>query len=136
MNTTILNPWSILDEMINARQKGSANMGNSKYVVPAAKLGERQDGYDIRFVIPGIPKDAVDLDVEGRTLILKTHANQPAADDSRSEASKLDVTDYAASVDLPELADPATLTAALANGILTVKVAKRPETQARRIAIA
>ena len=43
---------------------------------------------------------------------------------------------YAVSVDLPEMADPATLKASLENGILSVAVAKRPETQARRIEIA
>ena len=34
------------------------------------------------------------------------------------------------------MADPATLKATLENGILSVAVAKRPETQARRIEIA
>jgi HSP20 family molecular chaperone IbpA len=39
-------------------------------------------------------------------------------------------------VDLPETADPGTVEAALENGILRVTVKKRPETQARKIAIA
>ena len=39
------------------------------------------------------------------------------------------------SVDMPEMADMSTLAAKLENGILTVTVKKRPETQARKIAI-
>lgn len=111
-------------------------MDNINYLVPAAKLAERPDGYDIRFAIPGIPKETVDLDVEGRTLVLKTHAHRQNPAGFRQVAAEFDAADYAASVDLPDLADPATLSASLANGILAVAVAKRPETQARRIAIA
>ena len=43
---------------------------------------------------------------------------------------------YKIVMDLPEMANPATLRASLENGILSVTVAKRPETQARRIEIA
>ena len=39
------------------------------------------------------------------------------------------------SVDLPEMADPATLAAKLENGLMTVTVKKRAETQARKIEI-
>ena len=39
------------------------------------------------------------------------------------------------SADLPEMADPAALSAKLENGILTVTVKKRPETQPRKIEI-
>ena len=111
-------------------------MDNINYLVPATNLVERPDGYDISFAIPGIPREAVDLDIEGRMLVLKTHARRQHPAGFRQVVTEFDETDYAASVDLPDLADPATLSAALANGILTVAVAKRPETQARRIAIA
>ena len=39
------------------------------------------------------------------------------------------------SVDLPEMADAATLSAKLENGILTVIIKKRPETKATKIDI-
>jgi len=42
---------------------------------------------------------------------------------------------YAMSADLPEMADPATLSAKLENGVLTVTMKKRAETQPRKIAI-
>lgn len=111
-------------------------METVKYMVPAVSMNERADGYDIRFVIPGVGKGDADLNVEGRTLVLKTHAKHQQPAGFRQVAAEFDYADYAASVDLPEMADPSALKASLVNGILTVAVAKRPETQARKIEIA
>ncbi|MBO7720804.1 MAG: Hsp20/alpha crystallin family protein [Kiritimatiellae bacterium] len=111
-------------------------MDTAKYTLPSVKMDERPDGYDFKFVIPGVGKGCVDLDVEGRTLVLKTHAKHQNPAGFRQVAAEFEYDDYAASVDLPEMADPATLKASLTNGILSVSVAKRPETQARRIEIA
>ena len=107
----------------------------SNYVVPTTTMNERPDGYDFRFVIPGVAKGDVALDVQGRTLVLKTQAKHQNPAGFRQVAAEFEYADYAVSVDLPEMADPSTLKAALANGILSVSVAKRPETQVRRIEI-
>lgn len=108
---------------------------NANYTVPSVRMNERPDGYDIRFTIPGIARENVSLDIEGRSLVLKTHANRQKPAGFRAVTSEFEISDYAASVDLPELADPSTLKATLANGLLEIAVAKRPETQARRIEI-
>ena len=108
----------------------------TKYMVPTATISERPDGYDLKFVIPGVAKGEVDLDVQGRTLVLKTRTSRQNPAGVRQVAAEFECGPYAVSVDLPEMADPATLKASLENGILSVTVAKRPETQARRIEIA
>jgi len=105
------------------------------YLVPTVRLDEHADGFDVKFVIPGVAKEEVGLDVQGRTLVLKTQAKRQNPAGFRQVVSEFVQSDYAVSVDLPETADPATLKAALANGVLTVTVAKRPEGQARKIEI-
>ena len=109
---------------------------DTKYMVPTATINERPDGYDLKFVIPGVGKGEVDLDVQGRTLVLKARTSRQNPAGFRQVAEEFECGPYAVSVDLPEMADPATLKASLENGILSVAVAKRPETQARRIEIA
>lgn len=110
-------------------------METTNYTVPSVKMNERPDGYDIKYVIPGVGKGEANLDVEGRTLVLKTHRKHQNPAGFRQVAAEFDYCDYAASIDLPEMADPMALKATLANGILTVSVSKRPETQARKIEI-
>ena len=106
-----------------------------KFTVPAATLTERPDDYELKAMVPGIGKEDAELHMEGKTLSLKTHAKYQNPAGFRAVATEFERTNYAMSVDLPEMADPATLNAKLENGVLTVTMKKRAETQARKIAI-
>jgi HSP20 family protein len=110
-------------------------MNDEKFVVPAATLTEKPDEYELKVELPGIAKEDADLHVEGKTLTLKTHSKYQNPAGFKAVAWEFDHPNYAMSVDLPEMADIATLGAKLENGILLVTVKKRPETQAKKISI-
>jgi len=110
-------------------------MNEEKFVVPAATLIEKPDEYELKVELPGIAKEDADLHVEGKTLTLKTHSKYQNPAGFKTVAWEFDRPNYAMSVDLPEMADIATLGAKLENGILCVTVKKRPETQAKKISI-
>ncbi len=105
------------------------------FVVPAATLTEQPEGYELKVYVPGIAKEDAELHMEGHTLTLKTHAKHQNPAGFKLVASEYAYANYAMSADLPEMADAATLTAKLADGILLVNVSKRKETQAHRIQI-
>lgn len=111
------------------------NADTEKYVMPAVSMNEQPASYTFTFTVPGVGKKDADLHVEGRTLTLKTHATWQNPAGFREVESEFSRENYAASVDLPELADATTLSAKLENGILTVTVQKKPETQPRKISI-
>ena len=106
-----------------------------RFTVPSATLVEKPEEYEFKAELPGIGKEDAELHMDGRTLTLKTHAKYQNPAGFRVVASEFERSNYAMSADLPEMADPATLTAKLENGVLTVTVKKRPETQARKIDI-
>lgn len=110
-------------------------MNEEKFVVPTAVLSEKPEEYELKIEIPGIGKDEVELHVEGKTLTLKTHTKYQNPAGFKQVAAEFERLNYAMSADLPELANPATLTAKLENGVLTVNVKKRAETQAKKIEI-
>ena len=110
-------------------------MNEEKFIVPAATFTERPDEYELKMQIPGVTKGDVDLHMEGRTLTLKTQTKFQNPAGFRQVAAEFERANYAMSADLPEMADPAALSASLENGILTVTVKKRPETQPRKIEI-
>lgn len=110
-------------------------MNEEKFIVPAATFAERPDEYELKVQIPGVAKGDVDLHMEGRTLMLKTQTKFQNPAGFRQVAAEFERANYAMSADLPEMADPAALSASLENGILTVTVKKRPETQPRKIEI-
>ena len=113
----------------------SIKMNETKYIVPSATLSERPDEFELRFVVPGIGKGDADLHIEGKTLTLKTHAKHAAPEGFKVAAEELDRVNYAMSVEIPEMADTASLTAKIENGILTVVMKKRPEGQPKKIEI-
>jgi HSP20 family molecular chaperone IbpA len=106
-----------------------------KFTVPAATMTEKPDEYELRAELPGVGKEDAELHMDGKTLTLKTHAKYQNPAGFRVVASEFERCNYAMSVDLPEMADPATLSAKLESGVLTVTVKKRPETKARKIDI-
>ena len=110
-------------------------MNEEKFIVPAATFTERPDEYELKVQIPGVAKGDVDLHMEGRTLTLKTQTKFQNPAGFRQVAAEFERANYAMSADLPEMADPAALAASLENGILTVTIKKRPETQPRKIEI-
>ena len=110
-------------------------MNEEKFIVPAATFTERPDEYELKVQIPGVAKGDVDLHMEGRTLTLKTQTKFQNPAGFRQVAAEFERANYAMSADLPEMANPAALAAGLENGILTVTIKKRPETQPRKIEI-
>ncbi len=110
-------------------------MNEKTYATPAATFAEHPDHYELKVTLPGIAKEEVELHVEGRTLTLKTASKYQNPAGFKLVASEFERADYAMSLDLPEMADPTSLSAKCAAGVLTVMVQKRPETQARKIEI-
>jgi HSP20 family protein len=110
-------------------------MNDEKFVVPAATLTEKPDEYELKVELPGIAKEDADLHVEGKTLTLKTHSKYQNPAGFRQIAAEFERANYAMSADLPEMADPAALSAKLENGVLTVTIGKKPETQPKKIEI-
>lgn len=104
-------------------------------VTPSVFVSERKDGYDITFEMPGVGKDEVDLNVENRTMTVRTNTTYTPPADMECECREFPICDYAVSLDLPEQADTSTIKASVANGVLTAKVEKRAELQPRKIEV-
>lgn len=110
-------------------------MNEEKFVVPAATLTEKPDAYELKIEVPGIAKEDAELHMDGKTLSLKTRAKFQNPAGFRQVAAEFEHCNYAISVDLPEMADSATLTAKLENGELIVVIKKRAESQPQKIEI-
>ena len=106
-----------------------------KFTVPSATLVEKPAEYELRAEVPGIGKEDAELHIEGKTLVLKAHAKHQNPAGFKQVVAEFERQSYAMSAELPEMADPASLKAKLENGLMTVTIGKRPETQPRKIEI-
>lgn len=110
-------------------------MNEEKFTVPTATMVEKPEEYELKIEIPGVAKEDAELHIEGRTLTLKTHAKFQNPAGFKQVAAEFERTNYAISADLPEMSDTKAMTAKLENGLLTVVVKKRAESQPKRIEI-
>lgn len=110
-------------------------MNKEKFVVPTATMVEKPEEYVLKVEVPGIGKEDAELHMDGKTLTLKTHAKYQNPAGFKQVAAEFERTNYAISAELPEMADPKTLSAKLENGVLTVTIQKRAETKPTRIQI-
>ena len=110
-------------------------MNKEKFVVPTATMVEKPEEYALKVEVPGIGKEDAELHMDGKTLTLKTHAKYQNPAGFKQVAAEFERTNYAISAELPEMADPKTLSAKLENGVLTVTIQKRAETKPTQIQI-
>lgn len=110
-------------------------MNKEKFVVPTATMVEKPEEYVLKVEVPGIGKEDAELHMDGKTLTLKTHAKYQNPAGFKQVAAEFERTNYAISAELPEMADPKTLSAKLENGVLTVTIQKRAETKPTQIQI-
>lgn len=110
-------------------------MSEENFVVPTATMIEKPEAYELRIEVPGVGKEDAELHMDGKTLTLKTHAKFQNPAGFKQVAAEFARSNYAISADLPEMADPKALTAKLENGVLTVVIRKRAESQPKQIEI-
>ena len=110
-------------------------MSEENFVVPTATMIEKPEAYELRIEVPGVGKEDAELHMDGKTLTLKTHAKFQNPAGFKQVAAEFARSNYAISADLPEMADPKALTAKLENGVLSVVIRKRAESQPKQIEI-
>lgn len=91
------------------------------WVRPAVDIAEAAGGLVLVFDVPGVPKDAVSVTLDERILTV--------------EARRTATRGYRAAFTLPETIDGAAIEASLADGVLTVSLARVAKPEPRKISV-
>ena len=104
---------------------------------PAADLASDEDGYTVRFDVPGVSKDAININIEERVLTVSGERTDTFESDEKSNVYRRETFHgkFSRAFRLPEDADTNSVTANYVDGVLEVRVSKSPQAQARRIEI-
>lgn len=109
---------------------------NQNGFAPTFNVVEAEDGYLIEADLPGVKESDLTITLENR--VLEIRGSRQAAEKKETESYHLLERRYgsfARTFKLPDKAASDGVTAKLADGVLTVKVPKRPEVAPRTIAI-
>ena len=103
--------------------------------ISAVRILEDQTGYTIEMAMPGIAKDAIELEVDtDNQLIIKAHRKRESEDVVLHRHERA-FGDICHTFDLPNDVDRGQIDAELRDGLLHVSVSKRPELQHRSIEV-
>lgn len=105
----------------------------AQYYRPAVDVSETDEELILRYDMPGVHRDNVDIVVEKETLRVtgKTDPEEPGTPAYRETR----VGDYRREFTLPEDVDTEHVEAKMDAGVLTIKIGKRAQAKPRRIEI-
>ncbi len=118
------------------RREFERNLGlRSDSTFAQLSVTELNDGVSVSFDLPGMTTEDITVMVENGELSVSGERKQVVPDEARTVFSNQTFGEFRRVLKLHESIDPASVDAVLKDGVLTVKLSKRPELQPRKITI-
>ena len=124
-------------ELMQAQQANVTRRGRDEqtqqYFTPSVDISETPEGLVLRYDMPGVAKDDVDITVDKGILIVTGKAEAEEAGTPAYRETRIG--DYRREFTLPDDVDADRITAAMNAGVLTVQIPRPEEAKPRRIQI-
>jgi HSP20 family protein len=104
-------------------------------VLPAVDVFEDASGITLLADMPGVPKEQLELKIEGDALLIEGGVQQPTPDGLEAVYAEVRVPRYRRSFTLSRELDTSRIDANLKDGVLTLRIPKQAFAQPRRIAV-
>jgi HSP20 family protein len=126
--------YRLTQEMHAALSRWSRFGPAAGWTVPAADLEETEDAYTVEVELPGVRKEDVTIDVEGRELFIRAERKERERQGRlRRRSITTGLIQY--ELTLPGDVEAEHAEAHLADGMLTVKLPKAKDSRGRRIPV-
>jgi HSP20 family molecular chaperone IbpA len=113
----------------------SAEQTQQRAVLPAVDVFEDASSITLLADMPGVPKELLELKIEGDALEIEGGVQQPTPDGLEAVYAEVRVPRYRRSFTLSRELDTSRIDANLKDGVLTVRIPKQAHAQPRRIAV-
>jgi HSP20 family protein len=104
-------------------------------VFPAVNVFSDAGGYVVRFEVPGVSPEQINIESQGRTLTISGKRESSAPAGGSFHRRERDSGEFSRSLQLPEGLDLARAEAAYKHGILTIRVPKQEAAKPRQITV-
>jgi HSP20 family protein len=133
-------PFRVMDELLRwdpFRGGGEGWTQSLSEFVPQFEVKETKDEYVVKADLPGVNEQDVDISVTGNVIQISGRREEERREEGdRFHAMERTFGQFTRSFALPEGADTDRVTAEMRDGVLTVRIPKKPEVQPRRISVA
>jgi HSP20 family protein len=117
-----------------ARRNGSAE--DERFVVPAYEFKQSGEAYGIEVFVPGVTKDAVEIQIDQGELVVTARRRWKAPEGWTEVFRETADADYRLRVDLNDSVNVDKINAELENGVLRVTLPKAEALKPRKIDVA
>ena len=117
------------------RTGAGAENEQQRAVLPAVDVFEDASGITLLADMPGVPKDQLELKIEGDSLLIEGGVQALGPDGLEAVYAEVRVPRYRRSFALSRELDTARIEANLKDGVLTLRIPKQAHAQPRRIAV-
>ncbi len=125
-----------MDQMANAMSERPEMRWLSPRVFPAVNITEDKDKYYVRAELPGIKSDDIQLEVTGKNLAISGERKiRSEGNNARYHRKEREEGKFSRIIGLPGEVNAEGVNAKLANGVLTVAIAKSEAVKPRQITI-
>lgn len=127
------------NKQVTTSAAGSALAGQGqdpqRAVLPAVDVFEDAQGITLLADMPGVPREQLELKVEGDALLIEGGVQPRTPEDLEPVYAELRVPRYRRSFTLSRELDTTRIEANLKDGVLTLRIPKQAHAQPRRIAV-
>ena len=113
----------------------AAEQDQQRAVLPAVDVFEDASGITLLADMPGVPKDLLELKVEGESLLIEGGVWPRTPDGLEAIYAEVRVPRYRRSFTLSRELDTTRIEANLKDGVLSLRIPKQAHAQPRRIAV-
>lgn len=132
-------PFRTMRELMRFDPFAEMNVANalpSMQFNPDFEVKETREGYQFRADVPGLKEKDLEISMTGNRLTVSGHREAEKREESdRYYLYERSYGSFGRSFTLPEGVDNSKINAELKDGVLTLLVPRRPETQPRKIAV-
>jgi len=132
-----LDPFRIMDALLSGDVfQGLDSWGGPRGFAPSFEVRETKDAYVFKADLPGLTEKDVVIQMTGNVLTVSGERKlESVQEGERYFALERGYGQFSRSFSLPEGVDGDNVTAEMKDGVLTLRLPKKPEVQARRITI-
>jgi HSP20 family protein len=130
-------PFRIMDALLGGDVASTVDTWTApRAFAPTFEVRETKDAYVFKADVPGIPEKDLEIQLTGNVLTISGHRRQESAQQGeRYFALERGYGQFSRAFSLPDGTDGEHVTADVKDGVLTLRVPKKPEVQPRRINI-
>ena len=108
---------------------------DERTVIPRVDVLEDDGGITLLADLPGVPREQLELNVDGDTLVIEGAVSQMTPQGLEAVYAEVRVPRYRRSFTLSRDLDPAGIEANLKDGVLNLRIPKQAHAQPRRIEV-